>query len=834
MALEIVAPNHLPTFVSNQVLTAQLLNNLRDYLDEQTRLSILRGVGRGIVCGLEVTMPSANTIKIEEGYGFTSEGYLIRYEGNTFTHIQAYQDPVYTLLNDGKKKDFELQDYKYDQWEDKIAGVAPNTQIPLWELATATQMPTDTTRRLLTPADLANKLIVLYLEFKPNNLRSCVTSDCNNKGWEINVTVKPILLPKSLMTVVATPLSAELSRIKRLHSEIDLATITNANILNANFNKIALDTATDLDIKILASYNLLKNSLDLGTSLPPKAVDKIATTISTTGFHQYEYDFAKDLTAAYNEFYAAACPFMNRDCDPPNTFGRHLALAAGDFTEGYRHIFVPSTSLILADENRQKVKRLFKRMLMLITTFTPNPSTSPALKLIPSRSEAEPLGRRAIPHYYDLNLIANVKDLWQPKNSCINEVLPLTFTHDYAQLDFIRLVGHIGQEVYSIITAITGFKHTHNLEFDVIPIFLNNPLNPRQQFNNFAFKFTGLEHLNGVPKGGTLILVCDAPTAAAQPARIIADFALEGSIEDCCGCCTDDFNLPNEHFTVFYTPPTTAGTQVVESFGLDVLRGFSATTSISLTIPVTSTKQLATLQPLPIGTHQGVRYTTNFNPSTTRAYQDCFTVEIQSGGIKEKFDVTVLVLPKTEAAQSNLTKVKVSGRVTQNDKAITNALVQLGLIRDLTGTKGEYSIDTELPAGNHIVTAQLPTGVIVAHPDKITVTQGTNVTENRDFVLLIGSVWGRISIGTPMQALKPQYTIVQLFNLKLGTIVKSVIVPVSLNTPMNYAFVDVLEGDYQLSALLFNSDNIQIRRFQTPAFKVIDLPVTPPVIEFIN
>ena len=44
-----------PVFEANQVLTNAHLNDLFEYLDEQTRLTRANLIGIGIVCGLEMT-----------------------------------------------------------------------------------------------------------------------------------------------------------------------------------------------------------------------------------------------------------------------------------------------------------------------------------------------------------------------------------------------------------------------------------------------------------------------------------------------------------------------------------------------------------------------------------------------------------------------------------------------------------------------------------------------------------------------------------------------------------------------------------------------------------
>ena len=64
-----------PDFVPNQVLTNTQLNQLRTFLDEQNRLTRLRLVGRGIVCGLHAWHEVVGEVDVELSIG---EGFGIR------------------------------------------------------------------------------------------------------------------------------------------------------------------------------------------------------------------------------------------------------------------------------------------------------------------------------------------------------------------------------------------------------------------------------------------------------------------------------------------------------------------------------------------------------------------------------------------------------------------------------------------------------------------------------------------------------------------------------------------------------------------------------------
>jgi hypothetical protein len=66
--------NSYPVFEGNQVLTSSQLNQMTAYLDEQNRLTRVKLIGSGVVCGLkldaELTV-NPPIIHISKGIGVT-------------------------------------------------------------------------------------------------------------------------------------------------------------------------------------------------------------------------------------------------------------------------------------------------------------------------------------------------------------------------------------------------------------------------------------------------------------------------------------------------------------------------------------------------------------------------------------------------------------------------------------------------------------------------------------------------------------------------------------------------------------------------------------------
>ena len=84
-------PSVYPEFVADQILTAHDLNESFNYLDEQERLTRIKLLGMGIVCGLQIKTNTAGTeITISKGVGVTSYGYLISMDTKKYTKAVLY------------------------------------------------------------------------------------------------------------------------------------------------------------------------------------------------------------------------------------------------------------------------------------------------------------------------------------------------------------------------------------------------------------------------------------------------------------------------------------------------------------------------------------------------------------------------------------------------------------------------------------------------------------------------------------------------------------------------------------------------------------------------
>ncbi len=524
-----------PQFVPNQVLTANLLNDLRDYLDVSNRQGILKTTGRGIVCGLEwkaeYDVPATKlwTITISDGYGISSEGYLLPFKGGEFTHAQTYNDPSVMDENGVIKP-------KYKTWRQ-----ADGLQISLLELLPSSALiDGKLNTHELTNADVKNKVIVLYLEIKERPLNSCIATDCNNKGVETLLTVRPLLVPKSAMVPVSLcptekyPTPRIKLRVPRLHSIIagGITSVSDSAILMKGFGTIVKYMTPILDTEIEKAYNKYHTGSYLvgyHVETPPKIAERINpwnqnNKTSTDLVQQYLYDFIRDLTDAYNEFMAHACGLVI-DCCTEGAFPRHLMLGSffsvkpNDLVDPdiynqsyYRNNFEPSPVKNVLFDDLELSRRLFCRLVELIKNFNYKGIFSsdriihidPSISITPSQTEMYPLGQRAVPYYYGLPTA--IKRCWQLSDDCCvaeplhsyhkelileETITPKTwldhnFDLDYVQETFFRIEGQIRHEGNAAMQKIQDKRQEHNLEFDLLKL----PLNPFPNQNKANTEFT--------------------------------------------------------------------------------------------------------------------------------------------------------------------------------------------------------------------------------------------------------------------------------------------------------------------------------------------------------
>jgi len=517
-----------PVFESSQVLTSSQLNQLVSYLDQQNRLTRVKLIGMGIVCGLELTYDDSGSdpeVIISEGTAITSEGFLITLGSCTTTYYRPYQLP---------------EGVEYKPFGDPVQDVT------LYELLR--EEPEDTTdvKTLDDPSDfLDDKFVLLFLECFDNDLKSCLGNVCDELGIDRIFTVRKLLIGKDDLDLLLTrsanvgelyPDKFDLPDIVLPRALFDPDDTASQNytdfsetyagsfkddvypaLFGDDENEGALsDTYTTYELLLGPVYDFT-NPFETIDSLKSTWADFFEGTSSPGPIYrgiQYFHDFLKDLILAYDEFRESAFELMSECCPDMSLFPRHVMLGralvpdetpeeAGKYRHGFTQppIFNHQKYLI------EKTISLHKRLVLMVTNFNLERVNNPTIeadvpvRITPSFEKATPLSRRALPYYFDMNEEEGIvgegtlEQFWNfdETRKKLPGAEPLVYGYEnqvgdqsaigtpfetplYFDLDnypFMRIEGHIGYEFEDVVDALDTLKSGFNLPFDTVALQLD-------------------------------------------------------------------------------------------------------------------------------------------------------------------------------------------------------------------------------------------------------------------------------------------------------------------------------------------------------------------------
>ncbi|HSK33774.1 MAG TPA: hypothetical protein VK903_09835, partial [Propionicimonas sp.] len=485
-----------PVFEANQVLTNAHLNDLFEYLDEQNRLTRANLIGIGIVCGLQLEFNGTGTIRITKGCGITSEGYLILEPADVdLVAVRPYTLPT---------------DYGYPPFVD--ATLNPPLQYPLWELLDDED---EAGAVLLTDPllGLDQKAVLLFLELRRDGQRNCAPNNCDDRGTQVTATLRRLLVDVTdLDRIIAaggtsTYLGADLTERLQLPDlrmpRFDVPNtgpVGTAEVLQAfqqTFRAGGLAAATGAALtQLYAAFRPVV--IDLFAVNPFSTFGNrfgfLDTTPITTGqvrFLQYYWDLFDDLLAAYDELRWKGVDLLCACCPPSEAFPRHLMIGVLDpvtfDAADYRHHFVRSAAVGDCADRTRQVRQLFRRLVEMMTSFSDVPADR-GIRATPSRWGDAPVSVKAIPFYYEQDGTPPLYELWDPVRTAhrrANQNLgyrsgayvppappfvtdPLRY--DLEPNNFLRIEGHLGLDVQSVLKSLLALRRSRRLPFEVVAL----------------------------------------------------------------------------------------------------------------------------------------------------------------------------------------------------------------------------------------------------------------------------------------------------------------------------------------------------------------------------
>ena len=689
--------NVYPDFVPNQVLTNNQLNQLRQYLDQQNRLGRVRLTGTGIICGLNIHI-GKNKVTISDGFGISSEGYLIELDkaekaSSTFTHWKKYTDP--NLQKDGA--------IAYKSWRKTGNN---KSQRHILELVTS-----PSGAKKITAQQLNGRVLVLYLEQNNEQLDSCLVTDCDSKGVNVHFSIRVLLVKKDALQAVKTCQSAkgQLIHIPRLHTQLPLTDVEKPSQINAAYQSIVGNMLKEVLTRLNESYNKYAAILSMDEDIS-KRLQNLKEVILKAP-NQYSWDILNDIADAYNEFISLACKLLD-PCVEEQDFPRHLMLGALDQdAASYRQPFSPSRIRNEQYNDLERVRKLFLRILVLANNI--DLEAHDGIAITPSHTKLYPLGKRALPFYYT----PEVEPYWQPHMCCTTEdVWSYHFqkkrdAFDYSKASLFRIEGHLGENCDDVTKRIRELQKTFNLEFDLLPLGISIK-GETESLPSIANDIPGIEHTAGVVKGGTFILLCDDNNT------VVADFSLTGQVP----CCRN-------------FQPLELGSirgQFTDERGRAFVDGKVVLThpDRSVSEKITDAKARYLFSNLQTGVY-------TLQASINKGQNEDFvskptSVQIAAGEDKVVNLVGLLVVTQKGIIKGRVMAENIPGGLAAPSTPVPNAQVVLkpGNLKQKSGNKGEFEFK-DLSPDSYTLTAEFTTGagVIKRSTDPVTVKLASGETK---------------------------------------------------------------------------------------------------------
>ncbi|QIA08475.1 PKD domain-containing protein [Draconibacterium halophilum] len=495
------------TFVDNQVLTKDQLNEFVNYFDDQDRLTRVFLNGVGLVCGFKVSK-SGNKITISQGVGVTTDGDLVQLQ-NAIEKSPLKKLVTGSLTYSWYKK-FKDDAAVYSRFR-KLAG---NDELSLevldlYELHTE---EVEDAKALSELPDLNNMVVLLYLESFADEGDLCTAIDCDNQGIAQINRLRVLLVSKADAEFIASNdvIYTGHDRFEQYFNLPELAVkrvvlnqmntskyeelkrayydAIKGSTLNKNNTIAQLGEGIGSIVKNfgkLLQINMSKTSLN-------SSLSKLNSYYSFSPYGvpfdiQYRYDLLKDLVDTYNELKDLILQ-LKQLCLPDITaFPKHLMLGMlseiNSEPKDLRHDFYPSPASGCDCKEIEKAKSLLLKLFVLIDNYK---IKSGEIRITPSNKLPE-LSQRSIPFYYKLD--TNFLKFWDYSKTKLfrhNYNLgyrienlasapqvqdPLSYNTDTSE--FYRVEGHQGKDYRDVLEDLDDQKKKYGLSFDVKALSVN-------------------------------------------------------------------------------------------------------------------------------------------------------------------------------------------------------------------------------------------------------------------------------------------------------------------------------------------------------------------------
>lgn len=481
--------NKTTVFEENQVLTAGQLNTTQQFLFQESRLTRIRLIGRGIVCGLHATY-GVNTVHLSQGTGVTSWGFLISLGDCDLTHYKTY------TLPDGL-------DYNYFN------------NAPLIELVTAANATAMGASPITAALILSDYVVVLFLESATRDLKSCLGKSCDDLGKENTFTIRKLLIKRSDLVGINTlnnnkggalyPALYELETIEYPRALITrIAAANYPALVNAYLSPVAavlekLTKQLSIIYKELPALGRHFPGVDfdnIRSNWESKLIDLAAQYLAGKAYgFQYVYDAFEDIIKSYEELRCIAMHLHSVCLPNDDAFPMHLMLGSKACPPSvFRQEFEYSPLFNEYKDWSKKLVSVFGRTLTMFNGYFDSLTEKGERGILatPSKEKWQNIGKRALPIYFDPNN-GDFEQYWNESlcHGCSNGK-PLSYhyqaplslqsygmsrleaplLYNFSDTSFFRMEGHLALPEDDAVAQYKKMQRSFNLPFKVRSVFM--------------------------------------------------------------------------------------------------------------------------------------------------------------------------------------------------------------------------------------------------------------------------------------------------------------------------------------------------------------------------